>query len=285
MKINQTALQTGMPKGTFMCRDPHPTDDQYIFKSYRYNRKNIESWADKDNNCLPDVKVKIKQRRLQTGKPKGAYTRQDPHPTDDRYVYDSWNTSHNQERWTTMEKIQKEDEQKRKWTIETDQINKRRERYNNDPEYRAYILSLAQKSKAKPENRKRASETEKKRRKRVGNKALQASQKRTYAKRPEHYRKRACISARRYNFRRECQTHNLTKAEKKKINLIYRKRDAMNNNPWTMFTRWVVDHIIPLNCNGLHEPNNLQIVPNSWNSSKQDRNHDTWNWTQLPKAA
>lgn len=273
-----------MPKGTFMLRDPHPNDDQYIFKQYRSNRKNIEMWVDKNNNCLPDVNVKIKQRRLQTGKPKGTYTRQDPHPTDDRYVYHSWNTAHNQERWTTMEKIQKAEEYKRKWTIETDQINKRRKRYNNDPEYRAYILSLAQKSKAKPENRKRAAETEKKRRKRIGNKAIQASQKRTMAKRPQHYRKLAIATQKRYGYRKACATHELSRKEKRQINRVYRKRDSMNRNPWTQFTRWCVDHTIPLNCNGLHELNNLQIVPYSWNSSKQDRHHNTWSWKQLIAA-
>ncbi len=228
--------------------------------------------------------MRINQEALQTGQPKGTYKRQDPHPTDPRYVYAKWNTARNNERWDTPKQLKKEDKRKSDWNRQTKQKDKRRAKYHKDPKYKEHILTLVNKNKSIPKHRKRAAETEKKRRKRIGNKAIQASQKRTMAKRPEHYRMMQNLNAIKYYYRRNAKTHKLSNEDKKAIRLIYAKRNKMNKNPWTKFTRWVVDHIIPLNCGGLHEANNLQIVPMSWNASKQDRNHDTWHWSQLKAA-
>lgn len=228
--------------------------------------------------------MKINQETLQTGQPKGTYKRRDPHPTNSRYVYSSWNQARNNERWTTIERLNKEDKRKSNWNKQTKQKDKRRARYHNDPEYKKQVLKQAYQSKSKPENRKRAAKTEKKRRIRLGKKAIQAIQKRTMAKRPEYYQEQARIRAHKYGYRKSAATHKLTKKEKEAIKLIYHKRNAMNKNPWSTFTRWVVDHTIPLKCGGLHKANNLQIVPMSWNASKQDRNHDTWHWSQLKAA-
>jgi hypothetical protein len=121
-KINQKALQTGTPKGTFMQRDPHPTNTQFIFTTYRTNRKSTEHWVDKDNNFLPIIEGAIKQHRLQTGNPRGTYKRQDPHPTDDRYIYNGWKYNRNEENWTTPEKIEKEKANRNTYRIKTKDI-------------------------------------------------------------------------------------------------------------------------------------------------------------------
>jgi hypothetical protein len=40
---------------------------------------------------------------------------------------------------------------------------------------------------------------------------------------------------------------------------------------------WHVDHIVPLSKGGLHKPTNLQVVPGSWNLSKNNKNCEVYN--------
>ncbi|TET56941.1 MAG: HNH endonuclease [Promethearchaeota archaeon] len=60
------------------------------------------------------------------------------------------------------------------------------------------------------------------------------------------------------------QTPNLTELEQKKINLYYKISDYMG-------PEWSVDHIIPINKDGLHHPDNLQVTTVEENSRKRDR--------------
>ena len=58
-----------------------------------------------------------------------------------------------------------------------------------------------------------------------------------------------------------------------KINNIYQTaRDATINTGYA----WEVDHIVPLSKGGLHTLNNLQVVPATWNRSKNNKNCDRY---------
>ena len=60
------------------------------------------------------------------------------------------------------------------------------------------------------------------------------------------------------------QTPILTKSEDKRIKLVYKKSHELGSD-------WHVDHIKPLSKNGLHHPNNLQIVTANYNLQKSDK--------------
>ena len=65
----------------------------------------------------------------------------------------------------------------------------------------------------------------------------------------------------------------MTKADKAKVEELYTiAKDATELFGYG----WEVDHIVPLNKGGLHKLSNLQVVPESWNRSKGDRNCDTY---------
>ena len=65
----------------------------------------------------------------------------------------------------------------------------------------------------------------------------------------------------------------MTKEDKAKVVELYTiARDATKLFGYD----WEVDHIVPLTKGGLHKLSNLQVVPMSWNRSKNNRNCDTY---------
>lgn len=93
------------------------------------------------------------------------------------------------------------------------------------------------------------------------------------------YRKEALIKARTthglsytqlYNNMLNKFRHNkmaltkLTEQEQKRMILIYQIRDWFNS----FGSKWHVDHIIPISKDGLHHPDNLQIIPAEYNLNK-----------------
>jgi len=270
------SLQTGKPKGTFKIRDTHPTNPNYVFIAWRGDRRYNEYWRLKTNNHLSKIgdryKNRVLQTSIQTNKPKGTFKRQDPHPTIPNLFFQSWDSKKNQERWATQQKLNQEDKRKSNW-VKTVGIKKRKIRYNNDPIYKENIKKICRKSKAKPENRIRANQTEKKRRLKLGKKHIQAVQKRAMAKKPDHYREMAKNNALKYNYRKEVNTHLLSKNEKVEMRVVYTQARRISKCLQIPFD---VDHIIPLSKGGLHEPNNIQPVPASWNRSKQNKHCEPW---------
>ena len=76
-----------------------------------------------------------------------------------------------------------------------------------------------------------------------------------------------------YNAKKFGATIYMTKEDKAKIAELYTiAKDATKLFGYN----WEVDHIIPLNKGGLHKLSNLQVVPESWNRAKGDRNSDVY---------
>jgi len=66
----------------------------------------------------------------------------------------------------------------------------------------------------------------------------------------------------------------LNKLEKQFIDGIY--RDCSRLNEIFGMQVFEIDHTIPMTKGGLHSPNNLQIVPKSWNRSKHNSHSNRW---------
>jgi 5-methylcytosine-specific restriction endonuclease McrA len=62
--------------------------------------------------------------------------------------------------------------------------------------------------------------------------------------------------------------------ESEETQAIYKQAARLNNI--LQGNVFHVDHTIPLSRGGKHEPNNLQIVPASWNLSKNNNNSKRW---------
>lgn len=78
-----------------------------------------------------------------------------------------------------------------------------------------------------------------------------------------------------------CMLANIRKTNKKAVNdiksytdKIIFKQIVMLRNIKNKITdiNWDIDHIIPIKNGGRHTISNLQVVPSSWNRSKQNRN-------------
>ena len=219
---------------------------------------------------------RIQQAKIQTGSSKTnrRFKRGAKHPVESGLYFHKYNSKTGIETWATAEALKKEDERKAKWYVTTDQATKKRERYNEDEEYREHVRVLSRKSKARPENRKRANAVESERRKRLGKKHIQAVQKRAMAKRPDHYRELSRKRTLEYHYRQSVKTHELSVEDKNYMRVVYKQSRRVNKCLQTHV--FDVDHIVPLNQGGLHEPTNLQLAPASWNRSKQDKNDDFW---------
>jgi len=219
---------------------------------------------------------RIQQAKIQTGSSKTnrQFKRGDKHPVESALYFHKYNSRTGIETWATAEALKKEDERKAKWYVATDQTTKKRERYNEDEEYREHVRLLSRNSKARPENRERANAVESERRKRLGKKHIQAVQKRAMAKRPEYYRELSRKRTLEYQYRQAVKTHELSVEDKNYMRVVYKQSRRVNKCLQTHV--FDVDHIVPLNRGGLHEPTNLQLAPSSWNRSKQDKNDDFW---------
>lgn len=65
----------------------------------------------------------------------------------------------------------------------------------------------------------------------------------------------------------------MTKEDSAKIEELY----TIAKDATKLFgSGWEVDHIVPLAKGGLHKLSNLQVVPESWNRVKSDKNCDTY---------
>ena len=60
----------------------------------------------------------------------------------------------------------------------------------------------------------------------------------------------------------------LSKEEKAMCRSFYTKAKERNQDSKI---KYVVDHIIPISKGGKHNPNNLQVVPESWNIHKGNK--------------
>ena len=76
-----------------------------------------------------------------------------------------------------------------------------------------------------------------------------------------------------YKLRKLQATPELTPVEQEQIQAIYTEADHRNS---ATTIEWQVDHIVPIAVGGLHIPENLQVVPKAWNTSKRHLNSERW---------
>ena len=239
-KLNQEALQTGNPIGTYTRRDPHPWVEGLFYSKSLHGR---EWWA--EEHKLPKRNL-ASQKRLQTGNPKGTFKIRDPHPTVAGLFYRCWNN--NKEEWTTMEAIN----ELRKTRYNWEQTEKRKE-WNK-------VYEKTPKVKAK--RAKYRKENPEKTRSRVA-KYLKTDK-------GKAFNRMACNKRRA---RMQKASVNLTEYEEGIIKHIYAYAVRVSKKLNITFH---VDHIVPISKGGLHHPMNLQVVPAVWNVRKNNRNTERW---------
>jgi hypothetical protein len=121
--LNQKALQTGAPKGTFSLGDPHPDVEGVFFGEWRGTWNVKERWVDAESRRQRNS---IDQTKLQTKQPKGTFRQGDPHPTLAGFFYMSWRKdSLSPERWADRRKLERKN-----FTIKLYQKTEKRIAYN-----------------------------------------------------------------------------------------------------------------------------------------------------------
>lgn len=197
-----------------------------------------------------DVKVKahkgkMNQVFLQTGKPKGFFRSSQSHPDYPEVIYKGY--SNGKELWTTKAKDE------------------------------AYALLLKEREIEKAEYRRRSVE--------AYNEQLErdyASGKKIRPLMPNSYHNLIYINDwdEEWDYERERRTIDqtvmdeylqglVTGEEFARVHMLIRRRNQLNA---ATPRGWAIDHIIPYSWGGLTEPNNLKIVPYSWNSKKRNFN-------------
>ena len=252
--LNQVALQTGYPKGTFKQGDPHPNVDGLFYSKWERG----ENWLERHQVSKSSF---LNQELLQTGLPLGTFKRGDPHPTLKGLFYIFRNKE--KEIWASKEGLQKrinsiiryydQNKEKRKTYIKQyieknrERIKKKQAEYDSRPERKAYRAAYM-----KTENHKLSHAK--------------------YKKSP----KGRAVSRKVANKRRAIKALALTELTEEQlgeIQQIYAHAVRVSNKLQIPFE---VDHTVPLSKGGLHHPLNLQVVPAVWNRSKGDRHTERW---------
>jgi len=237
-KLNQELLQTGNPKGTFKKGNTHPNVEGLVF--YKLNRKG-ELW------CTPETLQKHIEKK------KEWCEQNKEHMSD---LGKKWR----QENKDYLKEYRKQNK---------DRINEwHRTRYKNDEKFRNikktsalsyYKTEAGRLSNIASNDRYKKTEKYKESIKRY--------------RESEHARVRIRAAANEYRARKQKATVNLTEYEEGEIQQIYAHAVRVSNKLQIPFE---VDHIVPLTKGGLHHPDNLQVVPASWNRKKYNSNTERW---------
>ena len=235
--LNQVALQTGAPKGTFNRGDPHPDVEGVLFYGFCIHRANPEKWTEAGhlkeliNRQKKRAEIKrrasgVKEKKIikQTNSIKGTFKRGDKHPLQEGLYFYSYFKG--KEEWCSLDKLEERKAKKREYHHKNKKIIKERRR--------RYLTTETGRAKKRISHRHYAS----KRRARI----------------------------------RKCNVH-LTKEEEGVIKQIHAHAARLSEKLKIPFH---VDHIIPIATGGLHHPLNLQVAPARWNESKGARNTERW---------
>ena len=197
--------------------------------------------------CLDDYldnRGYLKQIQLQTGKPRGTFSRTDPHPWVKNLFYRQWDYRDSIEMWATFKAVEKETIYNRKRHQSEHSKKYRQERKEH---YKAWYKKYRKENKEKIAAKQKAWKK--------NNKALIDAY---------DARRRAIVKK---------SLAELSEREEGLIKQFYAYRIRLQDKLGIPFH---VDHIVPLSIGGLHHPSNLQVVPASWNRSKHNRNTERW---------
>ena len=97
--LNQKALQTGEPRGTFKHGDAHPWVDGLFYLGWTTTN---EQWRERKPKSSTII---VRQKELQTGKPRGTFKQGDKHPWAEGFFYRMWVDG---ERWNKLESIERD---------------------------------------------------------------------------------------------------------------------------------------------------------------------------------
>lgn len=198
-------------------------------------------------------KGKIKQKLIQTGKPRGYFKLGTPHPFVKSLFYVTY-TTRAKETWGTKETLEKRKQVIKKWYTK----NKERHRNvgkkwmeQNKDRFKAYQKQYATDNRDHLKAYQKNWVQDNRDRVRLINKASSS--------------KRRAIESK--------SIKNLTKAQEGMIKHYYAHASRVS---FKLGIEFHVDHIVPLSRGGLHHPSNLQVVPARWNVRKYNNNANRW---------
>jgi hypothetical protein len=292
--INQEALRTGSDK-KFRMRDPHPTVPGYYFSQYLRGRElwiNQETF-DKDPRFSGYIGNKVPQSEIQTGSKIGSIPRNTPHPDHQHLRFYGYKNGF--EHWINPEvcspALLERLEYVRSTTDHSEYQTGSGYGYytQQDPHPHVDNLYFAGYNACKLNEKPTGEYTERwvpkqyfidaSQKRWENRKAIQESQRRTMAKRPGHYASQNRLSVMKYNDRKKSGYDSLSDDEKKLVSNYYDYRERLNACTGIKLGDsliWQVDHIVPLANGGKHTPDNLQVVPKSWNCKKGAHHQGIW---------
>ena len=199
-------------------------------------------------------KGKIKQKLIQTGKPRSYFKLGSPHPFVKGLFYINYDTRYNKESWGTLETLEKNKAVIKKWYIK----NKERHRSvgkkwmeQNKDRFKVYQKNWCKDNTNKLSEYKKQWVADNIERVRIINKTSES--------------KRRAIKSE--------SVKDLTKTQEIMIKHYYAHASRVSSKLGIEFH---VDHIVPLSLGGLHHPSNLQVVPARWNMRKHNNNTNLW---------
>lgn len=252
--LNQVALQTGYPKGTFKQGDPHPNVSGLFYSKWERG----ENWLERHQVSKSSF---LNQEALQTGFPIGTFKQGDPHPIVKGLFYKERNRE--KERWASKKNLQKKIDYNTRY------------RGKNKEKRKLYYKQYAEKNRERIKKKKAEYDS------RPERKACRVAYMKTenyklsYVKYRKSRKGRA-LSRKVANTRRARKAKVLTELTEEKlceIQQIYTHAVRVSKKLQIPFE---VDHTVPLSKGGLHHPLNLQVVPAVWNRRKGDRHTERW---------
>jgi hypothetical protein len=241
--------QTGLPKGTFKFGDSHPNNSNYVFWGWRENtpkyKKSPEKWVPRE---AYEKEIKRRARRKAENQKSSQYSQRvqknkrlqlytNP-KSEDRLVY---GTIHPFEpNWIFFGY-----KRGKEYWLPKDEF---------DTNHKSSVKYHFEKRKSSPEYVEQQKEYD-----RLRN-----------LKNPEPTATGNVLK--RYPVLKD-QISKLTEAQIKEINQIYLQAQRLTK---CLKIKFAVDHTVPLSTGGSHEPSNMQVVPNFWNTVKLNHHSQLW---------
>ena len=199
-------------------------------------------------------KGNIKQKLIQTGEPKGSYSKGDKHPHISGLFY--WQWTGVREYWVDLHTFERLEKKRIISSGKYDKSDKRklvnarsRARYFKTEKGKACRKKYLDSDKGRARTRECLRRFRKTDKGKVNTKMSNA------------------------NRRARRTATKLTYTENQLIKQYYNHSVRLKNKLGIEFH---VDHIVPLSLGGLHHPSNLQVVPAVWNMRKHNNNTDQW---------